>query len=134
MRRSSGPGVLRSIRMLASHMQHFALDAEGARAISPGSSPATDTSASPPPTPTGSAPAASRAKAVKNGIGTGTPTAGLTVGVPDGVKALRARKRGGTSEALAVNNNGAPLPFSAYAWDLVRWASSSNWHAPTEQG
>jgi hypothetical protein len=121
--RRPGPGALRSIKMLASHMQHFALDADGARAISPGhylvpghgyiclaTSNANGFGAG----------CATVAKAVRNGIGTGTPTAGLTVGVPDGVKALRARMRGGTFETVPVNNNGAALPFSAYAWDFVR--------------
>ena len=55
-----------------------------------------------------------------HGIGSGTPASGITVVVPDGVKALRARQRGGASDTVPVRDNLATLPFSAYQWQLLR--------------
>ena len=42
------------------------------------------------------------AQAVKHGVSSGNPRVGITVGVPDGVKALRARERGGRAATVAV--------------------------------
>jgi hypothetical protein len=53
-------------------------------------------------------------------VSLGTPAVGITVGVPDGVRALRTRERGGRSETVPVRHNRATLPSSAYAWQFVR--------------
>jgi hypothetical protein len=57
---------------------------------------------------------------IQHGIAVGTPKTGKTIGVPDGVRALRARESGGRSETVAVRGNVATLPFRAYAWRFVR--------------
>jgi hypothetical protein len=121
--RRPGSGAMRAINRLADQQQHFALDASAARAISPGHylvpghgyiCLATSSSKG------FGAGCVTIAHAVKHGVSTGNPVTGITVGVPDGVKALRARERGGKSETVRVHDNHATLPSSAYQWQFVR--------------
>ncbi len=117
------PGAVRAIRGFAGQVSQFALDAGGARVIAPGrylipghgyiclgSSAGRGFGGG----------CVTIAQAVKHGIASGLPASGITVAVPDGVTALRARKRGGGSETVAVRRNYVKLPVGAYAWQFVR--------------
>jgi hypothetical protein len=120
--RRPGPAAMRFITRLA-HQERYSLDADGARALGsrhylvPGHGYVCLAVAE---LAGGGASCAAIAHAVKHGISLGTPAAGITVVVPDGVKALRARERGGRSETVAVHKNSARLPFGAYRWEFVR--------------
>jgi hypothetical protein len=120
--RRPGPGAMRAIELFAGY-NRYGLDASAARALSgghylvPGHGYVCLLIA----TARGIGGACvTVAQAVRHGIATGTPAAGFTVGVPDGVKALRARLRGGTSTSVPVRDNRARLPLGAYKWQFVR--------------
>jgi hypothetical protein len=122
-----GPGAQRLIAAIVAPNNHLALDAAGARAISPGhylipgrgyvclAVRATQGFGTV---------CATVAQAVRHGVGAGTPAAGITVAVPDGVKALRARLHGGRSATVTVRGNGAMLPPGTYDWVFVKSAAA----------
>jgi hypothetical protein len=121
--RRPGPGAMGTIGRLAGSDRRFGLVAGGARAISRGRYlvPGHGYICLGASARKGFGFACvAIAQAVEHGIAMGTPAVGITVGVPDGVRALRARERGGRSETVPVHDNGAKLPFGAYRWEFVR--------------
>jgi hypothetical protein len=121
--RRPGPGAMRAIRGFARDSSQAELDAGGARALSRGHYliPGHGSVCLGVLKKAGfGAACTTTAQAVKHGIAIGDPKTGKIIGVPDGVKALRARESGGGSETVAVRGNVARLPFRAYQWRFVR--------------
>ena len=117
------PDALRAIRGFARNVKQFELDAAAARALGAGRYliPGHGYICLGIRSADGFGGAcATVAQAVKRGVSAGTPAAGITVGVPDGVHALRVRIRGDKSDTVAVRDNHATLPSSAYGWDFAR--------------
>lgn len=59
-------------------------------------------------------------QALRRGVAIGSPRRAWTIAVPDGVRKLRLRLRGGARPTADVRDNAAHAPATAYGWSFIR--------------